>query len=316
MKTLIVLHAFSGNCPAQAAEAYGMVVRAGGCDDRTAAIFHDGSVSRERLIAASPSGHLVLFHTNRYDPEVWLAALERLDPASFACILFPGDYAGRELAARLGCRLRGTALLEVETLTKDGDAILCAKRAYANNMVAQYRLTERPFCLSLARGRVEAVAPSFHVDDVRELPVASDGGDETIDAEAANGGGLDGARFVVAAGRGAGDREGVERLAAFSRGVGAEFGVSRPVAMSAWAPLDRMIGVSGSMTRPRVCLALGASGSAAFYAGIEGSDFIAAVNTDEQSAMAKNANVVVVDDCLAVARELGRLAAGDGGADG
>ena len=50
------------------------------------------------------------------------------------------------------------------------------------------------------------------------------------------------------------------------------------------------------MTNPEVCIAVGASGAAAFYAGIEKSKFIVAVNTDEKAPIMKNADVVVVED--------------------
>ena len=66
--------------------------------------------------------------------------------------------------------------------------------------------------------------------------------------------------------------------------------------MNAWLPMNHLIGVSGAMTNPEVCIAVGASGAAAFYAGIEKSKFIVAVNTDEKAPIMKNADVVVVED--------------------
>ena len=86
--------------------------------------------------------------------------------------------------------------------------------------------------------------------------------------------------------------------------IGANFGVSRPVAMSAWAPLHRLVGVSGSMTKADVCIVAGASGAAAFYAGIEKSKFIVAINTDIRAPINKTSDVTIIDDYKAVLAEL------------
>lgn len=73
-------------------------------------------------------------------------------------------------------------------------------------------------------------------------------------------------------------------------------GVSRPAAMNAWMPMNHLVGVSGAMASPQICITAGVSGAAAFYAGIEKSKFIAAINTDEHAPIMKNADVVIVED--------------------
>jgi len=122
-------------------------------------------------------------------------------------------------------------------------------------------------------------------------------------------GDLETARFLVVAGRGAGSPQGVERLAAAARRMGAVFGVTRPVAMNAWAPMDRLIGVSGTRAAPAVCIVAGASGAPAFLWGIERAGFIAAVDSDEHAAIVAEADVAVIDDGIAVVEALADLAA-------
>ena len=39
--------------------------------------------------------------------------------------------------------------------------------------------------------------------------------------------------------------------------------------MNALLPMDRLIGVSGNIIQPEICIVLGASGAPAFYSGIE-----------------------------------------------
>ena len=79
--------------------------------------------------------------------------------------------------------------------------------------------------------------------------------------------------------------------------------------MNAWAAPDRQIGVSGTRTAPAVCLVAGASGAPAFLWGVERAGFIAAVDIDERAAIAGEADVVVLDDAVAVLEALADIVA-------
>ena len=113
---------------------------------------------------------------------------------------------------------------------------------------------------------------------------------------------------MIAAGRGVRNKENAEFLQKSAEALGGELGVSRPAAMNAWAPMNRLIGVSGAMLKPDICIAAGVSGAAAFYAGIEKSKFIVAINTDEQAPIMKKADVAVADDFVPVMKALRKLA--------
>jgi electron transfer flavoprotein alpha subunit len=91
--------------------------------------------------------------------------------------------------------------------------------------------------------------------------------------------------------------------------MGAAFGVTRPVAMNAWAPADRQIGVSGARSAPAVCIVAGASGAPAFLWGVERAGFIAAVDADARAAIVGEADVAVVDDAVAVVEALADIVA-------
>ena len=76
------------------------------------------------------------------------------------------------------------------------------------------------------------------------------------------------------------------RIAAVAGLMGAAFGVTRPVAVNAWAPADRQVGVSSTRTGPVVCIVAGASGAPAFLWGVERADFIAAVTDNPTDSSA------------------------------
>jgi electron transfer flavoprotein alpha subunit len=125
--------------------------------------------------------------------------------------------------------------------------------------------------------------------------------------------GLEQAKFILAVGMGAGTKEKAAGLAGLAGAMGAELAVSRPVAMNAWASMDRLVGVSGAVTRAGVCIVAGASGSAAFMAGIEHGGFIVALNSDPAAPIFRCADLGAVGDCVAIVAELARLVRAGGG---
>ena len=89
--------------------------------------------------------------------------------------------------------------------------------------------------------------------------------------------------------------------------MGAAFGVTRPVAMRGWAPMDRIVGVSGARTGPAACIVAGASGAPAFFWGIERAAFVAAIDLDEHAPIVAAADAAIVADCVSVVEELAKL---------
>ena len=77
--------------------------------------------------------------------------------------------------------------------------------------------------------------------------------------------------------------------------------------MNAWAPMERLIGVSGLMLSPKLCIAAGVSGSAAFSAGIKNSGLIVALNTDPEAPIFRLAQVGVVEDLHVFLAELQKV---------
>jgi len=112
-----------------------------------------------------------------------------------------------------------------------------------------------------------------------------------------------GARLLLAAGRGMG-REGITKMHRLAELLNGETGVTRAAAQNGWAGMDRIVGQSGRMTKPEVCVAFGASGAAAFLAGVEKSRVLVAVNTDPDAPIFNCADYGVLDDANSVADAL------------
>jgi electron transfer flavoprotein alpha subunit len=311
----------------------------GDMDGETLVFYHD-KADRRRLVDLAPTPAVRLVKTEALRPDrtaVIVTAMVR--DQGVALLLCAGGPAGTELTSRLACRTGGDVLTDVLTaeaaaeltsrlacrtggdvltdvLTAEAAAerLLCRRNVYSNHVVGRFELSARPWCISLDASWNEGESPSLleHriLSDTDESGAAgaSPLGDVEL-VELPLTGDLADSRFLVVAGRGAGSREGVERIAKAARSMGAAFGVTRPVAMNAWAPMDRLIGVSGTRTAPALCIVAGASGAPAFYWGIEKASFIVAIDLDDHAQIIANADAVLLDDCVAVVEELAALVA-------
>lgn len=309
----------TAGAPERQARALGAFLREGlsGATGAETVLVYDDERERERLVALAPTRQVRLVRALGWSPATTaasLAAAARVEATRL--FLFAGGAAGAEVVTRLARRSGGAVLTDALSLEVKDDRLVGRRNVYSAHLVGRFELTALPWCVSLDPGWDDAPegAPVEH--DVAVLVAAGDGDDggpeaspledvERIDLPAA--GAVARSRFLVVAGRGAGSREGVERIAAAARSMGADFAVSRPVAMNAWAPLDRLVGVSGARSSPRLCIVAGASGAPAFFWGVEKAAFIAAVDLDAQAPVMRQADAAVVGDAVEVLEELARI---------
>ena len=260
----------------------------------------------EDALKKLPARKVSVISCEVYDPQALLPVLEEKS-GDTELIIFDSGYAGEELAVRLAYRKKGVSATKVKSYyEKDGRKYI-EKSVYSNHMTGTFSVNKTPCCLSLAPGGVLGEILEPQTEPILEFCELSGTLQEYSVEKIPDEAGLEDTSFLVAAGRGAGSKEQVQEMEKIAKKIGADFGVSRPVAMSAWAPMDRLVGVSGALTKPKICIAVGASGAPAFYTGIEKSDFIVAVNTDEKAELLKKADVSIQGDCMEVMRELERM---------
>jgi electron transfer flavoprotein alpha subunit len=283
-------------------------------------LFYADERDRERLVRLAPTRDVHLMRVPPRRPDLMAAALEALaGDAGAELFVFAGGPLGTELATRLARRTGGGVATDALDAHVGKDALLCHRSVYSGHLTGRVELGPGPWWLTADAGWCDAPPrpPGEHriAADTAWLAAADDDTGaaapladvEVLESPSTSD--LETARFLVVAGRGAGSRQGVERLAAAAGRMGAAFGVTRPVAMNAWAPMDRLLGVSGARAAPAVCIVAGASGAPAFLWGIERAGFIAAVDSDEHAAIVAAADVAVLDDGVAVVEALADLVA-------
>lgn len=299
MKSCIVLNACSKDYFYQAC-MLGSFIENPDC----AIILYDNADNKDYYISNCPARDILLIRIEKYNNEDIVNILCEILQADL--VIFPPNIFGNEMCVRLGHRFKGTSLTKVESMK--GNRF--SKKVYSGYMLCSFDLTKTPVVISLSKS-IKALdsIPDFEKtveeQDMRESCICDYILEETL--KELDSSELENKKVIVAIGNGAKNRADFEDVEEFSKKINSATGVSRPVAMSGFAPMEKLIGASGTITHPELCIALGVSGSPAFYAGIEKSDYIIAVNTDEKAPIFKLCDVGIVGDYKEFIREISEL---------
>ncbi len=256
-----------------------------------------------------------------HSPESYLQLLESLmTQYPMDLLLFASDGLGEELATRLAYRLNGSSCLQVEECNLNSGRLEVIKPVYGNNLTARFVLESFPCCLSVAKQPccpVKMIPYEFVnikeciLDQTQPAWVKET---RTICDE--SGTGLADADLVLVVGQGANNKKTMDVLQGIANTIGAELGASRPAVMNAWIDMNRLIGASGLIISPKICIAAGVSGTGVFSAGIKKSGFIVAINTDGRAPIFQIADVGIVGDLKTVLLELEKVIKADNGKKG
>jgi electron transfer flavoprotein alpha subunit len=110
---------------------------------------------------------------------------------------------------------------------------------------------------------------------------------------------------LVCVGRGLARAEDLPLVQQLAEALGAELACTRPLSYEyGWLPEERMVGISGRRTSPRLMLSLGVSGQVQHTVGIMGSKVIVAVNREASAPIFKLADYGIVADLYQLAPRL------------
>lgn len=220
-----------------------------------------------------------------------------------ALILFPGNIAGNELAVRLACRMHGKSVIDCSAIVYTRGNVIVERPAYSGNLILKYRLTGKPWYLSLRSSIVSMVkVPSDsgirypHVYTDFSIDIKQPEFIKSREITARFQDVLSDAKTVVVVGVGVGNREGIGVIEKFAQKIGAVIGGTRPVVQNAWLPLDRLVGQSGKVITPNLCIVIGASGATPLLAGIDKAKRIIAINSDANAPIFQSCDWGVVGD--------------------
>ena len=112
---------------------------------------------------------------------------------------------------------------------------------------------------------------------------------------------LDSAEIIVAGGMGLKNKEGFELLRKFAQSVGGTVAATRSAVEAGLAPRSIQVGQTGKTVRPKIYIACGISGAIQHTVGMEGSEYIIAINNDGHAPIFDIADCGIVGDFFEVA---------------
>ena len=225
-------------------------------------------------------------------------------------VMFPQNYEGRDVMARLSVKLDRTVLTNSVDISVDGDAVNVTTPIFGGaKMVTSTFTGEMPFLAAFRPKSFEPAGGAGAAGDVSAAPVPDLGatGGATVNAvhvEETSGPKLDEAAVVVGGGRGLGEAEKFDMVETLAKLLKGAPGASRAIVDAGWVPYSYQVGQTGKVVKPTVYIAAGISGATQHMVGMKGSKNIIAINKDKEAPIFGVADLGIVGDVHKVMPQL------------
>ncbi len=210
-------------------------------------------------------------------------------------IIFADDELNNDLAVLIASEINYKCITNVKKIKITQDKIIYTRFAYNNNLLIDYILNEK--CIISLR--------AFNYNDIKEVEESTsikhlesiDKSNYIISQEIIKKSEyLVQSDILIAVGMGVNSKTEIDNIRIFANENNISFGITRAVAMRGWGPLSEIIGVSGNIFSPKICITIGISGAAAFYVGIENSEYILSINLDREAPIVSLSNSSIIID--------------------
>lgn len=276
-----------------------------------------GKGASEAATALAPYGPAKVFvgDDDAYDTYLVLPAVEALAGLVArqqpALVLATGTSFGRDVLARLAARLGAGLLADaVDVAFADGQARVRSLALGGTTYVTSRTRGEGPKFVtvrpkSFTAGPAEGAAPP-QVVTLAEAPSPAARLAKVLGAagEVAQSASLEEADVIVSGGCGLGGPEKFALLRELADALGGTVGASRAAVDAGWMPGPRQVGQTGKTVKPKLYIACGISGAIQHKVGMQGSQFIVAINKDPEAPIFKFADLGIVGDLFEVVPQL------------
>lgn len=243
-------------------------------------------------------------------------------------MLFGASSIGRDLAPRVASRVKTGLVADTtglrmakteEEFAKEKSmgcedptrALLMTRPAFGGNLMATLMCPRtKPQMATVRPGVMRRIdKDKTRTGEVVELAIDFTDADMNVEileavTEKKKAVDLTAAKLIVSGGRGIGGPEGFGMIRDLASALGAEVGSSRACVDAGWIEKDRQVGQTGKTVRPDLYVACGISGAIQHVAGMEGSDFIVAINKNDTAAIFDVADLGIVGDVKVIVPKL------------
>lgn len=269
------------------------------------------------LISAGADGVILVqnpmlaeYTTEAYAKAV-VAVIQAKDPEIF---LIGATAIGRDLAPRVSARIHTGLTADCTGLAIDENSknLLMTRPAFGGNIMATIVCEEhRPQMATVRPGVMKALAADeTRTGEIEEFNVEFSEADmpvelvEVIKEEKALAD-ITEAKILISGGRGMGDKETFDGiLNPLAEALGGAVSGSRATVDAGWIDHECQVGQTGKTVRPDLYLACGISGAIQHVAGMEGAEYIVAVDKNDGAPIFDVADLGVVGDVTSLLPKL------------
>lgn len=233
------------------------------------------------------------------------ALVELVKEEAPAAVLVGGTQDGKDIAPVLAAKCDAGCASDVMAIKVDdaGNAVFTCP-LYGGTVLQDVTIDTCPQVATLRSGAFQKVEDPAAGEVVeKEIQIPEDQiRTKVVEsvkeiAETIN---LEEAEVIVSGGRGMGSKENFTLVEELSNLLGGVVGATRPAIEDGWVSKIHQVGQSGKIVAPKLYIACGISGATQHVSGIMNSDYIVAINKDEDAPIFEVANVGIVGDVMKV----------------
>jgi len=274
----------------------------------------------DRVLAATDEAFLP------WTAATWASAVRAiLTEREPAAVLFPGSISGRDYAPRVAVRFNAPMVADVSAVVPTDDRCEFAVRrpVYGGRVETTITFASgMPPFLTVRPGafqRAAAAESPVPVEIISIMPDALDTRVQVLEVteHRPSGPSLTEARRIVSGGRGLQGADAFAMLHELADLIGAAVGASGAVVGQGWQSHDIQVGSTGHSVSPELYLAVGISGAPQHLVGMQGSEYVVAINRDPAAPIFDIASFGIVGDLFEVVPALiAEFEAGDAAGKG
>jgi electron transfer flavoprotein alpha subunit len=228
-------------------------------------------------------------------------------------VLYGATAIGRDLAPRVASRIHTGLTADCTGLAIDPETklLMMTRPAFGGNIMATIKCEKyRPQMATVRPGVMKRLAADgSKKGEVKDFKVDFKPADMNVvlrkvvkqDKKAVD---ITEAKVLVSGGRGIGSKEYFKTLAELAKLLGGEVSSSRANVDAGWIEKERQVGQTGKTVRPNLYLACGISGAIQHQAGMDASDLIIAINSNDIAAIFDVADLGIVGDLKVIVPKL------------
>lgn len=219
-------------------------------------------------------------------------------------IFIPGTLDGKDLAPNVAASLGTVSLTNVMDIKFEGEDIIFVTPSYGATVLTESKLNKAPRIITVRAGSFDKRddlngAGNLVEENIEEVKDIKSIIRDVVMAAGAEIN-LEDAPVIVTCGRGASSDEIFPLVKELADAFGAPISGTRPVIDDGVLPKASQIGQSGKIVSPALYIGCGVSGAVQHISGIENSNFIVAINKDEDAPIFKLADLGIVGDCKVI----------------